>query len=230
MGLFKPNIIKMNDTGAFVSAAFKNASTECRIKITQFQTIYGALSDGLNKQGLSSSQSVDTFWARLSASCPQCGLRINGEHLGILGMMSSIGYDRVVGFNLGWALRFGKGNCPNQACPSREIVLRWETHPSDDLAPFTPIDGDADALKEYWQNLAIQWWKTRGRREAICDKCYGRIPADEGYYSPCIYTDLVCERCVGLRLTPDRLETLYHEKTSSARNELRAARQMAGIA
>jgi hypothetical protein len=228
--LFKKTTgVQGTGSDAFVNSALQNTSGECRIRIAEFQKAYDSLSEGFKKQGLSGSQITDTLWARLSATCPQCGWRISGEDLGNLWMMGSIGFDRVVVSGPGRALRFGKGKCPNETCSSNEIVLRWEARPVDDLSPFTANQGDREALKTYWRESAIQWWKTQARSDAVCDRCNGTIPRGEGYYSAGIYADLVCERCVTDRLAPDRLQTLYREKSSHARDELRAARQLAGI-
>lgn len=227
MGIRQKKEITQMNLDVFVNSALQNTSAECTIRITEFHKAYDSLSEGFRKQGLSGSQITDTLWARLSSICPQCGWGISGEDLGDLWMMGSIGFDRVVVFGPGRAIRFGKGNCPNETCSSNEIVLRWESHPDDDLTPLTANQGDKEALKAYWRKSATQWWKKQARNDAICDRCNGTIPRDEGYYSEGIYGDIVCEQCVKDRLTPDRLQTLYREKSSHARDELRAARSQA---
>jgi hypothetical protein len=214
---------------AFVGEALRGASAECRIKITQFQKAYDSLAEGLKKQGLSGSQITTILWARLMANCPQCGWHITGEDLGKLWLMGCWGFDRAVVAGPGRATRFGRGSCPNENCSSSEVALVWEARPADDLNPIPAMEGDAAALKIYWQNSAREWWKGQARGEAVCDKCTATIPLEEGYYSPAVYSDLVCERCCDRRLSPDRLDALYCEKASGPRQELREARRLAGL-
>jgi hypothetical protein len=141
---------------------------------------------------------------------------MTGEDLGNLWLMGGFGESG----------RFGKGNCPSETCSSTNIVFRWETHPPDDLSPFTPQQDDREALKTYWNMLAQQWWNDHSSiKDTVCGKCYQvSIPKGEGYFSN-IFSDLFCESCCARRLAPNRIDMIYKDKTSITRDELRMARE-----
>lgn len=92
------------------------------------------------------------------------------------------------------------------------------------------IESDREALKAYWRKLAQLWWNTRSTlNETVRGKCWQvSIPRGEGYFSE-IFSKLFCESCCERRLAPDRLDTIYKDKASVTRNELRMARELTDI-
>jgi len=213
------------DPAALVTAALNDKSADCRIRTTQFHSVYHSLAEGLRGRGMSGGQITDALWAHLSATCPECGWGLGGDDLGSLWMTWGMGSDQVVSLGHGRTRRFGKGGCPNESCPSEETVLRWDAHPADDLSPLSPLGGDAAAIKAHWRKSASEWWKTETGSEALCAKCWATIPRGEGYHSPATHGDLVCEKCTQRRLSPDSLAAWYRDRASGPRQELRTARQ-----
>jgi hypothetical protein len=88
---------------------------------------------------------------------------------------------------------------------------------------------DATALKSYWSQLAKQWWNRITAPETTCGKCYCKqIKRSEGYYSD-IFSELFCESCCDRRLEYDRLEVIRNDKSPVTKEELRHAREAAGL-
>jgi len=112
----------------FVEIALQMADADCCIEISQLWRLYDALSEGIKNQPLSRSEIMDMLWLNLKGTCPQCGWTITGDDLGNLWTKGKMGFDNVIIYGSGRALRFGKGLCLNEMCSSEKIVLSWRPY------------------------------------------------------------------------------------------------------
>ena len=79
---------------------------------------------------------------------------------------------------------------------------------------------DVNALRDYMQALAREWWSKARKVEAVCDVCNKKINSGEGYL---IGSYLKCEGCCGLG--PDALVRLNADQNHFGIGVLDAARK-----
>lgn len=108
-------------TSDFVMAAL-NGRAESQIKISQLSDFSDALMQGLQHQGRLDEQA---FKERLHAVCPQCGVRLTGEGILMVSMLKRFD-NPVLGGGSAKTERILNGQCANEGCKSREIIISWD--------------------------------------------------------------------------------------------------------
>jgi hypothetical protein len=105
----------------FVPSVIKGSSSRGRIEISEIPDVCMALMEALQRQGIFDEQQ---FRERLHGTCPVCGTRLTGS--GIL-MVSCLKRFERAAFGGGSAMtqRVYNGNCANEKCNSKEIILEW---------------------------------------------------------------------------------------------------------
>jgi hypothetical protein len=95
-------------------------------------------------------------------------------------------YTRVSGAAPGFDQFSKSGICPQ--CGSDEALLVYEYVPPEEVS-----EADIYAIRRYWQERALTWWRNQSRSQAICDFCSTTIARNQGY----LFSDrLICEECV----------------------------------
>ena len=104
----------------FVSDALRG-SAQIQIKISEIGELCSALMAGLQEHGTLNEQQ---FKERLHGVCPKCGIRLKGA--GLL-MVAFAGRFQAVRFGSGSAMteRLLAGECANEHCKSKQIIIEW---------------------------------------------------------------------------------------------------------
>jgi len=108
-------------TSQFVMQALEG-SAQINIKISELPEVCMALMSGLEKQGLLNQKE---FEQRLHGVCPKCGTRLKGAGIMMVTMIKQSG--RAI-FGTGGVMteRVSNGNCANEKCNSKEIIIEWD--------------------------------------------------------------------------------------------------------
>ena len=216
-------------SGAKASAAeFVNRALEScceyRTESSSVMPCCDALVLEFRKQGLSGNEITDLLWQNLVAFCERCGKTYDGQALidRLLAFRSSSRKESYFCCGMGRVTLFWK---PRESQGMLQRMVACGAIPPEDV--INPdFEGDRSAIKSYWWQSASEWWKSQKRSEAVCDKCFVPISRGDGYHSK-IFSDLVCDKCCERRLTPERLKTMYEDKSSVTRRELRLSREVA---
>jgi len=97
-------------------------SAQINIKISKIPEVCTALMGGLEKKGQLNQQE---FEQRLHGVCPKCGTRLKGAGIMMVTMIKQSGR-AIFGTGSRMTERVSNGNCANEKCNSKEIIIEWD--------------------------------------------------------------------------------------------------------
>jgi hypothetical protein len=134
-----------------------------------------------------------------------------------LQMGASFGKMSVVGGTPGFDKFGSSGRCPK--CGNTDSLLVYECFRAEQIS-----ERDVEAIRRYWRALAVAWWQTETRQQAICDRCNDTVQRGEGYVDG---SELRCDKCVRDGLLKEGLEKLRGNPHYYGGALLRKARSIA---
>src|SRR5262249_29459065 len=96
-----------------------------------------------------------------------------------------------------------------------ESLLLYEYYPPEAIG-----ERDLEAIRRYWQDQALQWWRLAEDRELSCADCGEPILRDQGFLANKV---LICAACASRKLA-SALENLRSYPHYFGNNVLRIAR------
>ncbi len=105
------------------------------------------------------------------------------------------------------------GICP--LCGYQEAVLIYETYQLEQIG-----SADLQAIQDYWQQQAREWWRIAGNVELHCSLCNAQIMRDTGYLLDKYF---LCAACTEHELS-DGVKKLQRYPHELGKNILRKAR------
>jgi hypothetical protein len=115
---------KAADFEEFVSDL--NKLKQALIRVSQLPRLYTMIASALSEKRDGTSGVLTLLEQNLSAVCPRCGCRINGEQIVHLAVAKEIGSDNISFGDKGLVFRLMNGSCPNSSCESHDIIVRWK--------------------------------------------------------------------------------------------------------
>lgn len=114
--------------------------------------------------------------------------------------------------------RFAKTGACTQ-CGATESLLVYDAVPSDSVTI-----ADVEAIRDYWRDLALNWWNShQNRSSGICDYCDAQLARGDGYLCA---TDLICDACVQRGLMSEGLAQLQRDPNYYGNGLLRQVRAL----
>ena len=135
----------------FIAHVLKRKNVQCTIDIRETFPVFDAIGKKFKEAGLTNDEIINMRHRCFSVTCPKCGTRIDGDNFATCFMLwAENGDSEVVSVRqdqmpdgqlmttanlsngavitvrgVGKAIRFYAGNCINESCDSRQVIMQW---------------------------------------------------------------------------------------------------------